>query len=143
MMLRKLANAIQEQNWFTVVLEIAIVVVGIFIGVQVDSWNEERNNRALEQQYLGRLHADAIAAVQCQTEAQEWNDERVRTQTVVIEALRAGQLPPDLHDEFGVGLVHAGSHNPLTWQWGTVEELYATGNIRLIRLHTDTARATP
>ena len=100
MILRKLASAIQEQNWFTVVLEISIVVVGIFIGLQVDSWNEERKNWALEQQYLERLHADASAAVQRQAEAQEWNNERIRTQTVVVEALRAGHLPADLHDEF-------------------------------------------
>ena len=133
MILSKFAKAIREQNWFTVVLEIAIVVVGIFLGLQVDSLNEERKDRALEQQYLERLHADAIAAVLRQADAQEFNEERRRKQTVVIEALRAGHLPPDMYDEFSVGLAGAGSHNPLIWQWGTVEELYATGNIRLIR----------
>ena len=35
MILRKLADAITAQNWFTVVLEVLIVVVGIFIGLQI------------------------------------------------------------------------------------------------------------
>lgn len=133
MILRKFARSIQEQNWFTAVLEITIVVIGIFLGLQVDSLNEERKDRVLEQQYLERLHADAIAAVERQTYARNWNEERLRTQTVVIEALRARHLPPDLYDDFSVGLTGAGNHNPLIWQWGTVEELYSTGNIRLIR----------
>jgi hypothetical protein len=42
MILRKLSDAIRQQNWFTVILEISIVVVGIFIGLQVDEWNQNR-----------------------------------------------------------------------------------------------------
>ena len=64
MILRNFANSIREQNWITAVLEITIVVIGIFLGLQVDSLNEERKDRELEQQYLERLHADAIAVVE-------------------------------------------------------------------------------
>ena len=32
MILRKLASAIRRQDWFTVLLEFVIVVLGIFIG---------------------------------------------------------------------------------------------------------------
>ena len=38
MILRRLADAIRDQSWFTVALEIMIVVIGIFIGLQVDGW---------------------------------------------------------------------------------------------------------
>lgn len=133
MILRRLADAIREQNWFTVVLEILIVVIGILIGLQVDDWNQQRKDRALEQQYLDRLHTDAITAVRRQRDARNWNEERIRTQMVVLEALRSGVLTDDQSEDFSVGLAHAGSHNPLIWQWGSVEELYSTGNIRLIR----------
>ena len=47
MILRRLAEAVREQNWFTVVLEVLIVVVGIFIGLQVDDWAERRATRQL------------------------------------------------------------------------------------------------
>lgn len=133
MILRRLADGIRKQDWFTVLVEVLIVVVGIFLGLQVDDWNKERQNRELEQQYLERLHADAITAVKRQINARGWNDERIRTQMVVLKALRSGNLPDDLLNDFSTGLTHAGSHNPLIWQWGTVEELYSTGNIRLIR----------
>lgn len=58
MILRKLADAIRQQNWVTVVLEIFVVVVGIFIGLQVDDWNNARKDRASEVVYLRELHAD-------------------------------------------------------------------------------------
>lgn len=62
MILRSLADAIREQNWLTVVLEVLIVVVGILISLQVDDWNERRKNRADERVFVARLHDDLLLA---------------------------------------------------------------------------------
>jgi len=62
MILRRLADAIRQQNWFTVVLEILIVVAGIFIGLQVDDWNNLRKDHKDEQHYLNRLHDEILNA---------------------------------------------------------------------------------
>ncbi|WP_262695944.1 hypothetical protein [Kordiimonas aquimaris] len=64
MILRKLADAIREQNWFTVIVEIFIVVIGIFLGLQVTEWNESRKDGALEQKYLTRLHSEIEDLIQ-------------------------------------------------------------------------------
>ncbi len=40
MILRRMADAIREQNWFTVFIETLIVVIGIFLGFQMTEWNE-------------------------------------------------------------------------------------------------------
>ena len=58
MILRRLADAIREQNWFTVTLEVSIVVVGIFIGLQVDNWNQARKDRIDETASIARLHEE-------------------------------------------------------------------------------------
>ena len=42
MILRRLAQSIRRQDWFTVLLEIVIVVIGVFIGIEVANWNESR-----------------------------------------------------------------------------------------------------
>lgn len=52
MILGRLAHAIREQNWFTVVLEVVIVVIGILIGLQVDDWNQRRLERESDQRAL-------------------------------------------------------------------------------------------
>ena len=49
MILRRLAEAMAEQNWFIILIEVLVVVVGIFIGLQVDDWNESRKDRQDEQ----------------------------------------------------------------------------------------------
>jgi len=58
MIVRKLAEAMRQQNWFTVVLEILIVVIGLFIGLQVDDWNQRRIDRSTEAAYLRELLED-------------------------------------------------------------------------------------
>ena len=58
MIIRKFADAIRQQNWFTVILEILIVVIGLFIGLQVDDWNQRRIDRATEAVYLQELLED-------------------------------------------------------------------------------------
>ena len=59
MIIRRLAGALREQNWFTVVLEVMIVVVGIFIGLQVDGWNEVRKKQQNIEAQLLRIADDA------------------------------------------------------------------------------------
>ena len=44
MRLRSLTKHIREQNWFAVVLDFFIVVVGILIAFQITNWSEARQN---------------------------------------------------------------------------------------------------
>ena len=45
MILRRLTTAFRKQDWFTVGVETLIVVFGVFIGLQVNNWNEAGKNR--------------------------------------------------------------------------------------------------
>lgn len=58
MIIQRLSQGIKNQDWFVVMAEILIVVIGIFIGLQVDDWNEDRKERELEQEYLYRIAND-------------------------------------------------------------------------------------
>lgn len=62
MIIRRLAEAIRRQDWFTVIIEVFIVVFGVFIGLQVNQWAAERGERALEHASLERLFLEAQAA---------------------------------------------------------------------------------
>ena len=39
MILRSVTKHVKEQNWFAVILDLVIVVFGVFIGIQVSNWN--------------------------------------------------------------------------------------------------------
>ena len=46
MILRRIADAFRKQDWATVTIEFFVVVVGIFVGLQVDNWNQIRKDQA-------------------------------------------------------------------------------------------------
>jgi hypothetical protein len=60
MILRAIAEAIRARDWFTFSIEFAIVVAGVFIGIQVANWNEARKFAAQEQSYLGQLREEIL-----------------------------------------------------------------------------------
>ena len=87
MILRKLANAIRHQNWFTVILEVLIVVAGIFIGLQVDDWNQSRKDRQNEQLFFERLHEDILLAEQLSSRVRDRRLNRLEHAYTAAEVL--------------------------------------------------------
>lgn len=59
---RTIAN-LRAQNWTAVVIEIGIVIIGVFIGVQVANWNEERVEKAATQRMLVQLIPELKAQI--------------------------------------------------------------------------------
>ena len=57
-MLRRISEHVKKQNWLAVAIEFLIIAVGVFMGLQVQEWNQQRIDRNKEQAYLERLSAD-------------------------------------------------------------------------------------
>lgn len=55
MLLRRVMEHANAQNWFAVGIDFVIVVVGVVIGIEVANWNEVRNNKAGLAASLERL----------------------------------------------------------------------------------------
>jgi len=68
MLLRRLTQHLEDQNWFAVGLDFIIVVVGVFMGLQVQDWNEARKERAEEHGLLNRLHVETLELLDTQRE---------------------------------------------------------------------------
>ncbi len=64
MILRRLAAAFRQQDWFTVAIEIMIVVLGVFIGIQVANWNDAQKEQTLAEDYTQRLRIDLRAELE-------------------------------------------------------------------------------
>ena len=60
--LGRLADGLRRQDWFTVAVEVAVVVIGVVIGFQVTAWGQARSDRAREQTYLRQIAADLQTA---------------------------------------------------------------------------------
>jgi hypothetical protein len=133
MIIRRFVTALRQQDWGLALLDFLIVVAGIFVGLQVDGWNEGRKERQLESEYLYRLYEDASGSI---TDFNELNAPWDYTNLVALhralEALRHGKLSANHRKDMDIGLGYLGLTNPPSGRWGTLQELRATGNIGII-----------
>jgi hypothetical protein len=60
MVLMRLARHLREQNWTSIGIEFVLLVIGVFLGIQVANWNEDRQQAARQAQYLERLGVDFV-----------------------------------------------------------------------------------
>ena len=56
--LARLAEAVRRQDWFTVLVEVAVVVLGVVIGFQVNAWGAAQADERRGRAYTERLIAD-------------------------------------------------------------------------------------
>lgn len=61
MILRRLTEHVKAQNWFAVFLDFLIVVIGVFVGLQVQEWSSARSLDARERVFLQELAAEIDA----------------------------------------------------------------------------------
>lgn len=58
MLINRVINRFRAQDWVALCSELIIVVVGIFVAIQVDSWWKHRDDLQQEQLYIARLLDD-------------------------------------------------------------------------------------
>ena len=60
MLLRRVIQHVRHQNWFAVGIDFVIVVVGVFIGLQVQQWADAQRQGRLERIYTEKLQAEVL-----------------------------------------------------------------------------------
>ncbi|TXS92920.1 hypothetical protein FV139_13245 [Parahaliea maris] len=55
MILQRMAESLRSRNWGNLFTELVIVVVGVFIGLQVDTWNDARSDAKRREQIVDAL----------------------------------------------------------------------------------------
>ena len=63
MLLRRVIEHVKTQNWTAIAIDFVIVVTGVFIGIQVANYNEERKLAKQREATVERLHDEAEAII--------------------------------------------------------------------------------
>lgn len=58
MILRRITEHIKAQNWFAVLIDFLIVVLGVFVGLQVNSWHEAGQREARTAKVVEAIRRD-------------------------------------------------------------------------------------
>jgi len=61
MILRRVIKHVRNQEWTAICIDFFIVVFGVFVGLQVQQWNEMRNDEGRAKAYLIRTQNDLNA----------------------------------------------------------------------------------
>ena len=102
MIIKRLASSLRRQDWMAVTLEILIVLVGVFLGLQVNNWNEARLAREAERDLIARLEVDLHDA-RSQTADAITSLETLSARTgLLIDLLRNEESAPERPDLDGI-----------------------------------------
>jgi len=131
--LRRLTVHLRTQNWFAVGLDLLVVVVGIYVGLQADAWMSSQRDRDLEQEYLQRLLADMELTVNAHREHIAEFEIAINAMDYLADRMRAGTLDDADPEKIGLAIDSLGWVPMPVTNMTTIRELQSTGNISLIQ----------
>jgi hypothetical protein len=133
MLLRRVIDHVKSENWFAVGIDFAIVVVGVFVGIQVSNWNGERIERQQERELLTRLYEDFVESVNGQQRDLDFLDQQFSDQVVILKSLTDCNVAPEDSLAFQRGIVTLGYINPPRLFRRTIDELASAGKMDVIQ----------
>lgn len=136
MLLRRFIEHVKKQHWTAIAIDFVIVVLGVFIGLQVNTWNQARIERSQERHYLQRLREDFVASIAGQTRDINFLRQQLSDQAVILKSLDRCAAAPADDAAFQRGLNALGFVNPPRFYRRTVDELSAAGKTDVIQNET-------
>ncbi len=133
MILRRVTEHVKAQNWFAVGLDLIIVVVGVFIGIQVANWNGERLERLEETAIVERIRSDFARIKADSARSLAFHVGLTEDLKKLVRALRSGAI--EVGDEeaierallLGITFQTSADHS------GTFIELLSSGRANILR----------
>jgi hypothetical protein len=133
MILRRVIQHVKKQEWTAIWIDLVIVVVGVFIGIQVANWNEARRDREVEREYLDRLRQEIAAIL---LEARSTRDGLAKEKVQMDELIRflaMGQGSADMDVRHCTAASRSHIYAAAIYYPPTIKELISTGRILLVR----------
>ena len=131
MILRRLVTSIRKQDWFAVVIETLIVVMGVYLGIQLGNWNAARADRAQGQQLIERLYEEMTLSLENEADCMSFMAQNVERARSTFEELRTRQLGEGGEEAFQQRFMRIGGWPDLCPIRATLAQLQA-GQIALV-----------
>lgn len=130
MILRRVALHLRRQDWIAVSIELVVVVLGVFIGLQAANWNEERLSAKRGAVYAEQLKAELRFEHEYANALIAYNQSTLQAGQMAYQGLTG---KTGLNDE--AILIHAFRATQYNWyerRRATFDEVVASGSLSLI-----------
>ena len=122
---------LRRQDWTAVAIELVVVIVGVFIGVQASNWNEDREKDQKSAVFTQRLKADLRVEAWTYEGQIDYNEQVLVNATRTVDALTGKATLTD--EALLIAAYRATQYNGNSRRRATYDELASTGEIGLIR----------
>lgn len=123
----------RDQNWTAILIDFVIVVVGVYIGIQAQAWHTDRDNRAIERQYLSSLHEQLSKMIEDSEDFVEAARDRLAAFGEVTAHFETSGEDSRLGQRHCRAITRSHIYVGQIVVPPTVEELLQTGRLQLIR----------
>ena len=133
MLLRHVLLHFRKQDWIAIGLDFLIIVVGLFVGLQVDGWNEERKERQRERINLEQLYVDFGEANKLLQQIAEFHALKVPELDFAIDAIVKQELANDERQRFMFAILSMYQLPPHGATMGAYDAMLASGDFGLLQ----------
>jgi Tfp pilus assembly protein PilE len=132
-MLTSLRKNFIKAKYGSLALEIVVVILGILIAFEIDSWAQEVHEREQEQNYLVRLKEDLQFEIRLMTDSFEYAEQRIIAAQFLEDAVTNPKIATERPNAFAQAMER------VTWRSFpyisayVYTELQSTGHLSLIR----------
>lgn len=131
MILRRIIGHLRKQEWTAIGIDFVIVVVGVFLGLQVNNWNEAAANRRAEVAYLSQLQGDLQRIELVVRDQIEFEQFQGRLTGVVADVI-ASDRSAERGRRISIGLTQLTMRRTLRTESPTFVDLQSSGNLEII-----------
>lgn len=135
MILRRFTKHVTDQNWFAVGLDVIVVIVGIFLGLQVQTWYDGRAALAEEARTIEYFVTDLEKNNAALIDRNIYMDNQITLGNFIIEKLDGDEILEEEKIDLEYGIAIAGFTEPLNSFLNSLnaENLSKIRNVRLRR----------
>ena len=130
MIFRRFLSRLKQHQWGAILTELVIVIIGVFIGMQVSNWNEERETNRKAVVFTERLRTDLQKEAWNYEYLVAYSRETNANQRRVLDAMSGDAVLTD--EQFVISAYRATQSQFNDRFRATYDELVSTGNIGLI-----------
>lgn len=126
MILRRVIKHFRQQEWTAIFLDFVIVVLGVFVGLQVQNWNEARLAEKTEQIYIKQLREDLAANIEDFKQSIAYYRQVKTNGLAALSVIKA--QPEKSGVQFLVDVYQASQSLPREMGRDTYDEILSTGS---------------
>ena len=130
MILRRVIQHVRKQEWTAIWIDLVIVVVGVFIGIQVSNWNAEREINKKAKVFTERLKVDLRGEAWGYEYLILYNKDILANADRVLAVMDGDAEMTD--EQYVISAYRASQYKYNVRQRATYDEMISTGSIDLI-----------